>query len=258
MITEKLLQLLPVYVLVLFRVAAMMVFAPLLGSAKIPKQLKALIACVLAFALAPAVTPPAVLPANSWELAVGIGGEIVFGLAMGMILSFVFIAAQWAGEMIGQQMGLNLSETFDPQFGAQGSVVGDMYYMLTLVVFIAVDGHVAMIRGISESFQSLPLLSIGMNRSLFGTLVGLFQASTTLAIQLAAPVLVTLLVVDLSLGFIGKTVPQMNVMTMGVTLRTVVGLLVVILGVGLSSRVIGNALIGAMQKVFDGFSRGAV
>jgi len=257
-ITEKLLQLLPVYVLVLFRVAAMMVFAPLLGSARIPKRLKALIACVLAFALAPAVAPPAALPANSWELAVGIGGEIVFGLAMGMILSFAFIAAQWAGEMIGQQMGLNLSETFDPQFGAQGSVIGDMYYMLTLVVFIAVDGHVAMIRGISNSFASLPLLSIGMNRPLLGTLVGLFQASTSLAVQLAAPVLVTLLVVDLSLGFIGKTVPQMNVMTAGVTLRSVVGLLVVILGIGLSSRVIGNALVLAMQRVFDGFSRGAV
>jgi flagellar biosynthesis protein FliR len=68
--------------------------------------------------MCPGVRLPAGINSLSmWQLAVGIGGEIIFGFAMGMILSFVFIAGQWAGELIGQQMGFNMSEVFDPQFG---------------------------------------------------------------------------------------------------------------------------------------------
>src|SRR5208337_628035 len=91
----------PIYVLVLFRIAGMMIWAPLLGSAQIPRQVKAMIACVLAAAIAPTLSLSVVIPQSAWELAVAIGGEIIFGAAVGMILSSVFIAAQWAGEMIG-------------------------------------------------------------------------------------------------------------------------------------------------------------
>src|SRR4051812_31208616 len=115
MSVEWALALIPVYVLVFFRVAAMMIFAPLLGSARIPRRVKFLMAAVLALGLARSMTPGVIMPSSAWGLAVGIGGEIIFGLAMGMVLSFVFIATQWSGEIIGQQMGLNLSEVFDPQ-----------------------------------------------------------------------------------------------------------------------------------------------
>ncbi len=67
-----------------------------------------MLALVLSVGMFASVTPPPHLPDTTWEAAVGVGGEMVFGLAMGMVMSFVFIAVQWAGEMIGQQMGLNL------------------------------------------------------------------------------------------------------------------------------------------------------
>src|SRR5688572_31370988 len=102
----ELLDSIPVFVLVLFRLAGMMLFAPLFGSAKIPGRIKALIALVLAMAITGSLDIRKVeLPATAWELALGIGSEMAFGLALGTIVSFVFIAAQWAGEIIGQQMG---------------------------------------------------------------------------------------------------------------------------------------------------------
>src|SRR5262245_1807488 len=140
----------PVFALVFFRLAGMMLFAPLFGSAKIPRRVKALVALVLAMSMIDATGIRNVrLPDSMWQLTVGIGGEIIFGLAMGTIVSFVFIAAQWAGEIIGQQMGLNISEVLDPQFGAAGSLVGDMYFMLAMVVFLSpwVAGHRALIMG---------------------------------------------------------------------------------------------------------------
>ena len=246
---ENLLQTGPTFALVFFRVAGMMLFAPLFGSSRIPRRMKVMLALIMALGLMPLVPDHVALPETSWQLAVAIGGEMMFGLAMGMILSFIFIAAQWAGEMIGQQMGLNLSEVFDPQFGAQGSLVGDFYYMLTLVIFLAAGGHHALVRGVAASFETLPLLSVGITPSVFDLLVGMFETSTMLAIQLAGPMFVTMLVVDVALGFVSKTMPQVNIMSAGLSLRSAVGMGVLVLGIGLTSEVLRGALLESMQKV---------
>jgi len=249
MSVEELLQRVPAFVLVLFRVAGLMAYAPLLGSAKIPKRIKVLLAVVMAMGLTPAVHTPVRLPDSAWQAAVGIGGELVFGVAMGLVLSLVFIAAQWAGEIMGQQMGLNLSETFDPQFGQQGSLVGDLYFMGTLVVFLTLRGHHALLNGVRASFDSLPLLSVGMDRPLLDTLMGLLDAATGLAARLAAPMLVTMLVVDLALGFVSKTVPQINVMSAGLSLRSAIGMAVLIAGLTLTSDVLRGAVADSMDAV---------
>jgi flagellar biosynthetic protein FliR len=84
-------------------------------------------------------------------------------------------------------------------------------------------------------------------------IIHLFGSSTVLAMQLAAPVLVTMLVVDLVLGFVGKTVPQLNIMTAGVAVRSMVGLFVLILGLGLTCSVIQDGLFTAMKAAYDGY-----
>src|SRR3954452_145610 len=237
------LDVIPVFALVFFRLAGMMLFAPFFGSAKVPRRVKVLIALVLAFAMTGTIDAKTVaLPQSIWQLTVGIGGEIVFGLAIGTSVSYVFIAAQWAGEIIGQQMGLNISEVLDPQFGGAGSLVGDMYFMITMVVFLSplVAGHRALIMGVKHSFDVIPLMSASMSRSLFDTLVGILQSSAALAIQLAAPMLMTMLIVDLALGCIGKAMPQMNVMAMGLSLRSMLGVGVLIVGLALTSKVLND------------------
>lgn len=254
---EQLIQLVPTYVLVFFRVAGMMVFAPLLGSSRIPRRVKVLLCAIIAMGMAGSVPPLAALPEQTWQLVLAIGGELVFGVAMGMVLSLVFIAAQWAGEVIGQQIGLNLSQVFDPQFGAQGSIVGELYFMLTLVIFLVVGGHRAMIAAVRDSFDALPLLSVGMNAQLLDLLVGLMLGAMSLAIQLAAPVMVTILVVDLAMGFISKTLPQMNVLTAGLSLRGVVGMVVLIAGIGMTSEVVRESVLDSMHEASVGWTTAA-
>lgn len=251
---DQALQFVPAYVLVLFRVAGMMIFAPVFGGTRIPRPVKLMLAMVLAAGMCGTVPGPVRLPDSAWELALGIGGEMAFGIAMGLVLSFTFIAAQWAGEVIGQQMGLNLSEVFDPQFGAAGSLVGDLYFMLTLVTFLIIGGHRDIIRCLQMSMQSLPLLSLGVNRDLLETLIGLFQGCTVLAMQLAAPMLVTMLVVDLALGCIGKAMPQMNILTAGLSIRSMMGMGVVIVSLTATSNVLTERLAKAMEFVLLRFS----
>jgi len=250
----ELLNYIPTFVLVFFRLAGMMLYAPLFGSTRIPRRVKALLVLVLAMATTATFKAPVQLPDSLSLITVGIAGEITFGLAMGMVLGFIFIAAQWAGEMIGQQMGFNLGQVFDPQYGSQGSVIGDMYYMVTLVVFLTLHGHHAMLRGVAASFESLPLLSVGLSKSLLDTLVGLFQGAAILAIQLASPMLVTMLVVDLVLGLIGRTVPQMNVMQAGLSMRAAFGMGVVIVGLVLTTDVLRTGVRDAMETAYAAYT----
>jgi len=253
MSVAQLLDSIPVFVLVLFRLAGMMMFAPLFGSAKIPVRIKAMVALVLAMVMTSSLNTRHVdLPETTWGLALGIGAEMAFGLVLGMVVSLVFIAAQWAGEIIGQQMGLNISEVLDPQFGQGGSLVGDMYFMLTMMVFLSpfVNGHHALIRGVRMSFDALPLMSVGINLELLDLLVGLLQSSAALAVQLASPMLMTMLIVDLALGCIGKAMPQMNVMAMGLSIRAILGVIVLVLGLQLTGSLLKDIHLTWGEEAF--------
>lgn len=246
---EQALNFMPAFVLVFFRVAGMSLAAPLFGSSRIPARIKLLFALVLALGVMPSVATTPVLPESAWQLALGIGGEMIFGLAIGTALNFVFVATHWAGDMIGQQMGLGMGQVFDPASGPSGSVVSDMYFLLTLVLFMAVGGHYAFLRGVASTFTSLPLLSLGMNVDMLELVVGLLTGATMLAMQLAAPVLLTCLIADVVLGFLSKTVPQLNVMTAGLSIRAMAGMVVLMLGMTLSSEVIQTGFVRSMKEL---------
>ncbi len=230
------------FALVMFRIAGLMIFAPLIGSGRIPRLVKVFFAAVLTLAMAGTMPAPVELPHSPWQVAVGIGGELAFGLALGMILSLVFVAAQFAGAIAGQQMGFNLVGSLDPSSDLGSNPLSDVYFILTLFLFLLLDGHHAMMLGIRNSFDHLPPLAVGLDRPLLDTITGMTMSATTLAVRIAAPVCVAMLVVDLALGMVGKTIPQMNLMSVGLSLRSIAGLLIVIFGLGLTAFVLDGAI----------------
>jgi flagellar biosynthetic protein FliR len=130
--------------------------------------------------------------------------------------------------------------------------------MFTLVIFLLIGGHRAMLRGVRESFDTLPLLSLGVNHELLMTLLDLLYSATILALQLASPILVTLLIVDLVLGLIGRTMPQMNVMSAALSVRAGMGILIVWLGLNLTGTTIGRAIERSMEQVRTGWTTGHI
>ena len=234
------------FALVFFRIAGLMVFAPLIGSSRIPKRIKILFAGVLTLAMVGLMPAAVRIPEEPWLLALGLGGELIFGVALGTILSLVFVAAQFAGGIAGQQMGFNLAGTFSPQAEIGNAPLSDLYFILTLLLFLLMDGHHAMMLGVRDSFDYLPPLSAAMDQHLLDVVSGMLMSATTLAVRVAAPVSVAMLVVDLSLGMVGKTIPQMNLLSVGLSLRSLAGLVIVILGLGLTATVLSHALNDAM------------
>ena len=256
---DSVLNFVPTFVLVVFRLAGMALYAPLFGAARIPKRVRVALILVLGVGMTAGVKAPPQLPDTAWGLALGIGGEIAFGLAMGMVMSFVFVAVQWAGEIVGQQMGLTLGGVIDPEYGGQSSVMGDLNFMFTLAIFLLIGGHRTMIRGVRASFDALPLLSLSVDQNLLETLLGLLHAATIFAVQLAAPILVTF-----SDSRPGARSDRPNDSTNehnvggALTVRAGLGILIVWLGLNLTGGVIGRAIERSMQQVQSGWKTGTI
>ena len=252
---EDLFHFLITYMLAFVRLAGLMISAPVFGSTRVPKRVKLLFAIVATICMGSVLPKVNDLAPSLGALIFAVAGELVFGLAMGSIVSFTFIAAQWAGEMIGQQIGFNLSEVFDPQFGQAGSLVGDIYFMLTLIVFLSIGGHRMLLDAVFSSFTAVPLLTLKFDAELFQIFVDLFTAATTLAMRLAAPMFFTMLVVDLAMGCIGKAMPQFNIMSAGVPIRNLLGLGVLIVGLAITSDAIRESITRDLAIVTDYFGK---
>jgi len=170
--------------------------------------------------------PP--LPENIADYAKIGATEFVLGLALGLGVTTLLSGLQFAGEMIDQQTGIALSEVFNPGFEElDGSVTGRFLFLFGTVVFLTMpplDGHLLLMSAIVETFQTLPVAEASLGDHTIDLLSELVHVSLVLALQVAAPVLATMSLVALSMGFLGHTVPQVNVFIIGFPIRAAVNL----------------------------------
>jgi flagellar biosynthesis protein FliR len=228
-----LLAMVPVFFLVTLRVAAMMLLVPLFGSARIPRRIKVMFALVASVPLAAAVGPIGPLPDSLPVLTLAVLAELAIGAISGAVVLTTFVAVQWAGEIIGQQVGFNLSEVLDPAFGRGGSVTGEMYFLLALVVFMILGGPGRLFVGLLDSFKLVPPLQVVITADLLEPILKVLAASLMLAVRVAAPLVVAMLISDVAVGCLGKTMPQFNILSSGLNLRAVLGLILLAVTVGL-------------------------
>jgi flagellar biosynthesis protein FliR len=166
---------------------------------------------------------------TSWlELAWVAAGEISFGLMLGLGVTAILSGLQIAGQLIDQQSGFGLGEIFNPDLDTSGSITGQMLYLLGTVVFLMLDsvgGHLQMVRIIVETFQTFPPGAAFVSTSSVDLLQELIRQSLILGVRIAAPVMVLMSLIDLTVGFLSHTVPQINVQTVGFALRAVLSFL---------------------------------
>ncbi|HEX7070206.1 MAG TPA: flagellar biosynthetic protein FliR, partial [Rhodothermales bacterium] len=144
--------------LVFVRISGFFLAAPFFGHASVPVRVRILLAVILAYALSGLVTSP--LPArveHSFGLMASVGIEALTGAALGFAAQFIFWAVQYAGELLGFQMGLSLAEVFDPSQGTNANPLGRLLGWIFLLAFLLFDGHHYVLTALVGSFQALPL-----------------------------------------------------------------------------------------------------
>jgi flagellar biosynthetic protein FliR len=212
------------FLLVFFRIGAMLAWTPVLGHRSIPVSHRAGLTLLLAGIVTPILParPAAERDALGWVVA--IAGEVFVGLMIAFVAQLLMAAVDIAGELIGFEMGLSMASVFDPVQGEQETIVARFLSTVSLLTFLTVNGHHLLIRAVVASFQriapggALELAAAGGAVSLGGKLL----ASGT---ALAAPLIAVLLVVNVALALVGRVAPQANVFVLGLPLSIGIGVL---------------------------------
>ncbi len=238
----------PLYLLVFARMAGIVFLFPYFNWPGIPAVLRIWIAMILSWLIYLSLPGEAPFsPAGAPEMVLLLAREAAVGLALGFLIVLCFSLFTQAGQLMDLGAGLTLSAIFNPQAGGQVTLLGRFYYLLVLVYYLAINGHHLFITSIAESYRLIPLDSAFLARELAGGMGQIFTRIFTLAFQIAAPVIVVLLIMDLALGLIAKTVPQVHVFVEGLPLKIALALL--ILGILL------HPMAAAWESLLDNFSR---
>jgi flagellar biosynthetic protein FliR len=246
----------PVAVLVLFRIGGLMIYGPVFGASMIPPQIKIFLCLVLGAAVYPVVaeggTP---LPDLAlWTLAPLVFFELMIGLVIGYLASLPLVAVQVGGLVMGQQMGLGFARFYNPAMEDDADVVGQVLFMMTLAGFLLIGGHESMLLAMLHSFEHIPLPAIAtldLGPELLNLLIGVLTAAFEMALRVAAPLLALIFLQTLAMGFIAKTVPQMNILSLGFPLRVMAGLLIIILGLVVMNEVVMELVNDTLTLMFD-------
>lgn len=196
-------------------------------------------------------TPP--LPTDILEYAkIGVT-EFALGLSLGLGVATLLSGLQFAGEMIDQQTGIALSEVFNPGFEElDGSVTGRFLFLFGTTVFLVMpplDGHLVLLSALIETFQTLPVAEATIATPTIELLSSLVHVSLILALQVAAPVLATMSLVSLSMGFLGHTVPQVNVFMIGFPIRAAINVAILVVTFSGASATLVETLAGGLDAL---------
>ena len=219
---------LPAALLVVFRIGGLMLFAPILGSNIVPLRLRILLAFVLGAAIYPVlhgvgVVSPEGLSLDLASLAPLVALEILVGLTIGLVASMPLVAMQMGGLLMGQQMGLGFATLYNPALGDEGDVVGQLFFFLALAGFLVVSGHEAIVSAALHSFEHVPLGAFVADAKVLSLVTGMLMAAVEVALRVAAPVIAIIFLQSIAMGFVSRTVPQLNILSLGFPLRLLVG-----------------------------------
>ncbi|WP_018953891.1 flagellar biosynthetic protein FliR [Thioalkalivibrio sulfidiphilus] len=211
------------------RIGAMLLAAPLYGAGTVTVRVRVAIAFILALVVAPLIPlPPAVEPLSLAGLVISVQ-QILIGLTIGFVLQMVFAALTQAGEAIALSMGLGFASMVDPQSGVQVPVVSSYFVIMSTLLFLALNGHVALIELTLLSFQALPVGVEGITREGLWALVSWGSTMFLFALLVALPAVASMLLVNLSMGVITRAAPQLNIFAVGFPMMILLGFILLML-----------------------------
>ncbi|GJM19094.1 MAG: flagellar biosynthetic protein FliR [Phycisphaeraceae bacterium] len=215
------------FILVVFRLLGLFVLTPLLSSANVPRMVRVMIALSFAAAVYPTMPPPAGGPMDLdlVELLPLMLTEVMIGSTIGLIASIPLIALQMGGYFMGYQMGLALAQAYNPELDTQSGVLGQLLFYLGMAAFVALGGLDAVFMALLDTFETLPSGVFASDVMPLELLVAILTSSFEFALRIASPVMGVIVMILVALGFMMKTMPQINVMSVGFAAKILAGLL---------------------------------
>ncbi len=247
---------LSIFFLTLARILPIMTLAPFLGSKNIPMTIRMMFSVALV-----AIFLPQNLLNASREIPYGmlfIGSfvkELLFGTVLGFLSSVPFMIAQMAGSLIDHQRGASSLQVSDPTTQTQTGPIGILYNYVLIALFYSLDGPFIFLDGVASSYKLIPVDGV-INAALFSLqapfwkqMFGLLQLMMNLSIQLSAPALIGVLLTDMFLGIANRLAPQVQIVFLGISLKSWVGIALLTIAWGLIIQVMGKESIQWIKSV---------
>lgn len=213
-----------------FRIAAMVMVAPIFSSNFISQRSRILMAVAISIVIVPNI--PVQVPqvdALSAEGLLIIAHQILIGACMGFMLQLLFNAFTVAGQIIAMQMGLGFASMVDPQNGVMVPVISQFYLVFITLIFVSINGHLILIQVMSESFVTLPIATTGLSPVAFRDIVGQASWMYAAGVIIALPAIGSLMMVNLAFGILSRAAPQISPFSIGFPMTIILGFVVMLI-----------------------------
>lgn len=235
------------FLLILTRVSIILLMFPVFNAQVIPVLSKIGLAFIITIILFPVVdSKMALFPDTIFGLAQLIIAELIIGMSLGLLVLMFFEGVKMMGQLVGFQTGFAISNIIDPQSGIQVSIFSNMAYFVALTLFLLLNGHHILLSAIKESFEIMPVGSLGLDNGMLKEMIKISGDMFVIAIKTGAPAIAALLFTKVAFGLITKLMPQMNIMIVAFPVQIVIGL--IFFGISL------NLLIGFVERYIEGLN----
>lgn len=211
----------------LLRISALFVALPLFNQRAVPARVKILLSLVVTLVVMPLLPDYPMVEIFSYQGFLVALHQIMIGLLCGFILQLVFSALLFAGQGVALSMGLGFASMVDPQNGQQVPVIAQFYVMTGTLVFLSLDGHLVFIKMLLDSFKTLPIGANSFDRNDVWTLLNWATRMFAGGLLMTMPIIVSLLLVNVSMGVATRAAPQLNIFSVGFPVTLMIGLLLV-------------------------------
>jgi len=243
----------PPALLVIFRIGGLTIYGPVFASTVIPVRVRIFLAFIIGLACYPLLSARCfegvALKLDLWSLAPSITMELMIGLIIGYLSSLPLLAMQTGGLIMGQQMGLGFAQLYNPTIDDEADIVGQLLFFMALAGFVLMGGHESMLLAVLHSFDHVGLGRFALDMDVLNLITGMLVSSLELALRVAAPLLALVFLETVALGFLAKTVPQLNILSLGFPIRILVGLGVAALGLFVINDVAMDSLLETLNAI---------
>lgn len=237
------------WLLVFNRVLGLFLFTPLLTSSAVPMRFRVLLGASFAVAIYGFLPDSAreMPEATLWGHVMMMFGEIMIGACIGFIAGLPLVAIEMAGHLIGHQMALSLAQSYNPELDANLNAIGSMLFYMGISTFVLIGGAESVLTTIADSFSTLPIGGFDAALTPVDLVLGVLTAGTEIAIRVAAPVIAIIMAILVALGFVMKTMPQINVMSVGFAIKIMGGICILMFSLFAVNEAVSGHIVEALN-----------
>lgn len=234
-----------VFALALIRPSLLVVGTPIFGGTYTPPAVRIGLIVVLGAFMAPVIGVPRSIEPGMFLVVVV--REMLTGFALALSVRILISGAELGGYLTGFQLGLSYAALIDPQSGVRNNILAALYGSIAMLVLLLTDGHHELLRALAASYEALPIGGGGVAAGLGELVARMFGLMFTLGVRLAAPLIVTLLLVEVSLGVMARVAPTLNLMVTAAPVRLLIGWMALAFTVRVIPDIITRAFPQALQ-----------